>query len=184
MGRAEKRSSAPLPRCKETGRGAQGRRGQKRVGGVGPRQSNYNRTSVGLCLLDLLEKVFLVKLTELSNAAGKLQSLWFCRKQFQSDNVWGSNCQSSYTRQWSWKMKKGLEHRAVVIGYPVAMGPADHQPSSAGGWQGSGLCMENRAIQPHRPPHLHPLWNVCAFDNNHLLPVELICWQGTHMLPF
>ena len=75
MGRAEKRSSAPLPRCKETGRGAQGRKGQKRVGGVGPRQSNYNRTSVGLCLLDLLEKVFLVKLTELSNAAGKLQSL-------------------------------------------------------------------------------------------------------------
>ena len=75
MGWAEKRSSAPLPRCKETGCGAQGRRGQKRVGGVGPRQSNYNRTSVGLCLLDLLEKVFLVKLTELSNAAGKFQSL-------------------------------------------------------------------------------------------------------------
>lgn len=48
MGWAEKRSSAPLPRCKETGHGAQGRSGQKRVGGVGPRQSNYNRTSVGL----------------------------------------------------------------------------------------------------------------------------------------
>ena len=52
------------------------------MGGVGPQQSNYNRTSVGLCLLDLLEEVFLVKLTELSNAEGKFQSLRFCKETF------------------------------------------------------------------------------------------------------
>lgn len=78
-------------------------------------------------------------------------------------------------------MEKGPEHSAVAIATswcPVTMmAPADHQPSSsAGGRQDSGLCVENRATQPQRPPHLHPLGNVCAFGNNRLLPVELLCW--------
>ena len=68
-----------------------------------------------------------------------------------------ANCPTLCTHsQWRWKMEKGSEHRAVVTAtrrYSITMmTPADHQPSSAGVRQDSGLWVENWATQPHRHP--------------------------------
>lgn len=76
-------------------------------------------------------------------------------------------------------MEKGPEHSAVAIATswcPVTMmAPADHQPSSAGGF--GRILVSVWRTEPPNPSthhsHLHPLGNVCAFGNNRLLPVEL-----------